>query len=395
MFKVGKAGRPVYEYDVNSAYPFAISQLPNLSYGRWNHVLSPTKIVRFGVYRVRFAVNPFDPVANFHRAMPFLHRDPRGQISFPCVNETWVWSPELWGKANFPGLEILEGWEFEEHSEDRPFNWLAENYHIRSLYKEAGNPAQLALKLQMNSMYGKMAQRVGFNKKKMTAPKWHQLEWAGWVTSYCRAMVYRAALHAGSDLVAFETDAVFSLRPLDKFLDMGKKLGQWEGTVYDDFVYLQSGCRFGLYGDEHKEQCGPKCKHDDWGAKYRGFDKGSIGLDNVLNALSKPPDQWKTYGTTKRFVGFAQALHQDWSQWREFQTDKMRVLHIGGEGKRKHVPKLCTACKRGIPGNEGFHDCALAVPVGGESHKHTLPWKDTELLETQHLADKEKHEIII
>lgn len=382
MFKVGRAGNPVYEYDINSAYPWAISHLPDLSRGSWEHILSPSEIARFGVYRVRFAVNPFDPIANFHRAMPFLHRDPRGQISFPCVNETWVWSPELWGKQDFPGLEVIEGWEFQEYDDSRPFDWLAENYEIRKRYKEQENPAQLALKLQMNSMYGKMAQRVGWNEEKLLAPKWHQLEWAGWVTSFCRSMVFRAALHAGSNLVAFETDAVFSSTRIAHHLDLGDNLGQWEETIYDDFVYLQSGCRFGLQGEK-------------WKAKYRGFDQGSLSLDDALTALSGSPDQWKILGTTRRFVGFAQALHTNFDTWREFQTGKVRELHIGGEGKRKHMPKLCEACHKGIPASEGFHTAALAAPVPLEPHsaKHPLPWKDVHLLETQELSDERKYEV--
>lgn len=395
-FKIGRATIPVLEYDIRSAYPYAISQLPNLARGQWRHVLSPDRIARFGVYRIKFAVNPFDPISNFHRPMPFFHRNPRGQISFPCVNETWVWSPELWNKNGFPGLEILEGWEFEEYDPtDRPFAWLAHNYDLRRILKNKGDAAQLALKLQMNSMYGKMAQRVGWNEKKLLPPKWHQLEWAGWVTSYCRAMVFRAALHAGRGLVAFETDAVFTTRPLTEFLDIGTGLGQWEEIIYDDFVYLQSGCRFGLYGDQHKAHCGPKCAHDGWGSKYRGFDKGSLSLDETLAALAKDPVHWSVTGTTKRFVGFAQALHQDFGQWREFQSGKARALHIGGEGKRQHMSKLCAACVNGIPGSEGFHDCSLAVPIGGESTKHMLPWKDVELLETQYLATEERHDILI
>lgn len=382
MFKVGRANRTVYEYDINSAYPYAISQLPSLAHGRWTHTHDPKEIVRFGIYRISFAINPFEPLANFHRPMPFLHRDVRGRISFPCVVDTWVWSPELWGKRNFPGLTIHEAWEFEEFTEQRPFDWLAENYEIRKEYKRIGNPAQLALKLQMNSMYGKMAQRVGWNEEKLLPPKWHQLEWAGWVVSYCRAMVYRAALYAGADLVAFETDAVFTMRRISEMLDIGKALGQWEETVYDDFVYLQSGCRFG-----HRD--------GEWKPKYRGFDQGSLRLEDALSALDQDPTQWEILGTTKRFVGFAQALHTRFDSWREFQTGKVRTLHIGGEGKRQHVAKLCSSCAAGKTGAEVFHDAALAAPIGGESYKHPLPWKDAQLLETQHMADERKHEVMI
>lgn len=384
LFKVGRANCKVFEYDINSAYPFAIAQLPNLARGRWKHVRSVSDIARFGLYKVAFTLNPFDPISNFHKPMPFFHRDSRGGISFPCVVETWVWSPELWGKRNFPGITINEGWEFiEDDPTDKPFDWLAENYEIRKQYKQEGNQAQLALKLQMNSMYGKMAQRVGWNEEKRKPPKWHQIEWAGWVTSYCRSMVFRAGLLAGNDIVAFETDAVFSTRSIRESLDIGNGLGQWEETIFNDFVYLQSGARFGLTED------------GTWEEKYRGFDRGSIRLDDVLRVLGNDPSEWIVKGTTKRFVGFAQALHQDFSKWRRFEFDKERFLQIGGEGKRRHMAKMCRACTNGTPANQTFHDAALGNPIGGKSVKHYLPWKDEKPLLTQELADQRKYEVVI
>lgn len=382
MLKCGRANQTVYQYDINSAYPYAISQLPSLANGRWAYRSSNDlirSVARMGVYHIRFQINPFAPTSNLLRSMPFLHRDERGRITFPCVVDTWVWSPELWGKAGFPGLEIIEGWEFVEESEERPFAWLAENYAIRKEYKRNGNPAQLALKLQMNSMYGKLAQRVGWNQEKMMPPKWHQLEWAGWVTSYCRAMVFKAGLHAGTDLVSYETDAVYTTKRIAEHLDIGDGLGQWEETVYDDFIYLQSGAWFGLQDGQ-------------WKDKYRGFDKGSLDVDAAMTALSLDSSRWAILGTTQRFVGFAQALHTDFLAWREFQTDKSRAMRIGGEGKRRHIPKLCRACHSGATGADAFHDCANAIPVPANpvSERHHLPWKDVELLTSQNESDDEK-----
>lgn len=386
LFRVGRANCKVYEYDVNSAYPYAISQLPNLARGEWIHRISPERIARYGVYRISWKQKPWGD--NLRRPQPFFCRDGKGQISFPCIIEnTWVWSPELEPMAGTPGLTIHEGWEFrEDDPTDRPFAWLAENYAIRKQYKEPsleypnGNPAEKALKLQMNSMYGKMAQRVGWNVEKRSAPKWHQLENAGWVTSYCRSMVFGAAIRAGTDILAFETDAVFSLRPLAEQLDIGDDLGQWEETVYDDFVYLQSGCRFGL-------------KNGEWKAKYRGFDKGSISLDSCLSALAKSPDEWKVSGTTSRFIGFAQALHQDFTKWRQFLSGTEREMRIGGEGKRRHMAKLCRACRNGESAANTLHDCTLGMPIAGESVKHMLPWLDGQIDESQAQSDMAKWEI--
>lgn len=373
LFKVGRANCKVYEYDINSAYPYAISQLPNLSRGEWKHVTEPTTIARFGVYRISWRQNPYRPMANVLRPHPFLYRNEKGLISYPCINDTWVWSPELWRTHNFPGLEIHEGWEFVENSDDRPFEWLAQNYELRQKYKREGNQAQYALKLQMNSMYGKMAQRVGWNEARNTPPKWHQLEWAGWVVSYCRAMVFQASLLAGTNLVAFETDAVFSTTPIDfgkgsQGFTIGTRLGDWEATTYDDFIYLQSGCRFGL-----NPRVNGKRKHNGWQPKYRGFDKGSIDVRKVKRVLAKDPEHWEITGTTTRFIGAKQAMQTDWSSWRKFITTE-RTLRIGGEGKRQHIPNLCRACANGIPGSQGFHDCVLANPMGGASHPHPLPW---------------------
>ena len=115
-------------------------------------------------------------------------------------------------------------------------------------------------------------------------------------------------------------------------------------------------------------------------------------LKACLESLAKESDEWYVTGKTSRFIGFAQALHQDFSQWGKFVNDKERILNIGGEGKRRHIPKLCRACRDEIPANRGFHDCALAAPIAGMSYKHPLPWKDAQLNMSQQMADQQKWE---
>src|SRR5690606_12960194 len=102
----------------------------------------------------------------------------RSAVHFPNVVEGWYWSPEA-NLAQYLGgyAEILEGWEFESDG-TTPFEWVGDVYQTRAQWKQEGNPSQIALKLLMNSMYGKFAQRVGF--KGSSSPTWHQLEWAGW-----------------------------------------------------------------------------------------------------------------------------------------------------------------------------------------------------------------------
>src|SRR5205814_2948492 len=53
MFRLGRTLGPIYSVDINSAYPFGITRLPSLAGGKWQRVLNPSRISRFGLYHVR------------------------------------------------------------------------------------------------------------------------------------------------------------------------------------------------------------------------------------------------------------------------------------------------------------------------------------------------------
>lgn len=311
--------------------------------------------------------------------MPFFFRDERHAIHFPAIVNGWYWSPELWKTHSLPGVTVHEGWELVDTGE-RPFHWVQEVYDTRAEWKRAGNPAQLALKLQLNSLYGKMAQRVGWNEEKRTPPKWHQLEWAGWVTSYARARIYLAARKASryGALLAVETDAVFSTVELE--LSLSDELGDWDRTVYEDMVYLQSGCYFALEKGE-------------WKSKYRGFDPGSLTREAAMESLRSVHGPWSLTGRSSRFVGFRQALQQkDMTMWRTWTADTPRVMSLGTDGKRVHMESSCDACDQGRSPAETLHDLVIARPQGGDSTPHSLPWKgDYNMWQT--LADDSRWDV--
>jgi len=362
LFKLGRYVGPVFQYDINSAYPDAISQLPSLANGSWRHVDEFDPEYRFAVYRIRLTA----PLMDASVPYPLFLRDQRHCMHYPPIVEGWYWAPEVANIAHWGPVEVLEGWVFADDG-SFPFEWVRETYDQRKQWKAEGNPCEKALKLLLNSLYGKMAQRVGYDKKKMRPPKWHQLEWAGWVTSYARAKLYRAMLLAGDRLVAVETDAVFSTKELE--LDVGPGLGQWDRTVYDEIIYLQSGFRFVRQGDE-------------WTHKFRGFDPDSIHRETVerylrdvnLNDISR---ETSFQGSTTRFIGMGAAFMSNTPEiWRTWSTTT-RALQMGTDGKRIHIKPFCHACRDEYqsPYDE-FHDLAVAKPQGGTSHKHPLPWLD-------------------
>lgn len=377
MFRLGRTEGPIYSLDINSAYPYGISQLPSLAVGGWVHVDNPKRIARFGVYRIRLLPRPGGTFLE-RAAGPLFHRDPRGNISFPWVTESWYWSPEVMNlrKLRPSQYEIVEGWEYLGAADGpKPFAWVQDMYELRRQWKAEGNASQLALKLCMNSLYGKMAQRVGWNEEKRTAPTWHQLEWAGWVTSNTRAMLWSVMARIPREkLLAVETDGLYTTMPPEELGITGSaELGGWEIEKYDEIMYVQSGLAWLRKGDK-------------WFCKRRGLDSRTFELQDCSDYLRslRAKEDWEPFvGRTTRFIGLGAALagnaplkirHCVW------QTVD-REIRPGHGGKRVHVSSQCVACREGLSAYELAHEMSIRSLAYGNplSHPHDIPWENGDL----------------
>jgi hypothetical protein len=91
------------------------------------------------------------------------------------------------------------------------------------------------LKIALNSLYGKRAQRSG-------SGPYHDVVEAGLITAITRAQIIAAVGQNPEAVVMVATDAVFSTRPLQ--LDLGNGLGQWEEKPWPDLFVAQPGVYF-------------------------------------------------------------------------------------------------------------------------------------------------------
>jgi hypothetical protein len=173
-------------------------------------------------------------------------------------------------------------------------------------------------------------------------------------------------------LIAVETDGIFMQWDPDRLsgVTIGKGLGEWDASVYDEMLYLQSG----IY---HRR------KDDDWRApKTRGLDIASVALPVVreyLRACQPGTFPALTVTMRPRFVGLVAAMagtapvkvrHCRW----EAGT---RDLEPGGKGKRVHIPEVCDACRRGSTAAEEGHTLVVRSRSTGEmSTPHHLPWEN-------------------
>lgn len=365
---------PVYTADINSAYAYAIARLPNLSTGHWERrnpksIKSRRDIAHFGLYRVRYQTSERRAQEAAFRGIPFplFHRDKSGHLTWPHETEVWVWSPEAACIAGNPDAVIVEAWEFKDDG-TRPFEWVYGMYD-RRVSLPPGHPARDAYKWCLASIYGSFARRVGWDRARRIAPRTHQLEWAGYITSYCRSMVWDGGIHVArrDGMVSIDTDGITSLVPFDPAKLMngeGTALGQWKLSEYTGILHWQNG--FYWLRNEKGEWVEPKT---------RGVPKGSLSVDRALDAIERSHgltqlDEAVISFNRQRFVGYKQGLRGRFGEWRHWVTEPVDV-RFGGAGKGTHIPRMCLLCQGSdVP----MHTITNIPPVDILSHAHKLPW---------------------
>jgi hypothetical protein len=371
LFQAGRMGKPVHLFDLGGAYPHALSLVPSLALdtGEWKHVESPKTIRRFGFYRISYKAPGASAFET--RPMPLFWRDSHGLITFPNVVTGWYPSPEAILMLNRPGATIHEGWEWVSAENDFPWQFLQEMYDTRMRLGKK-NLLSMAFKLGPNSLYGKLAQTVGWNKKKKLPPKAHSLAIAAWITSHCRARVFALAKQAPLELVAIETDSVMTTaNPDDLNLKLGPGLGEWGHEVLDDCMYIQSG----MY---HKKV------GDNWVGKTRGLLKREFAANKVEEWLQTliPGENWHNNPLilpARRFIGIGAAIASSEQikdihcSWR----DQNREVRFGEVGKTQHISKICPTCQKGLTPWEAPHQLYTVSKSDGitPSYPRTLPWE--------------------
>lgn len=229
-----------YAYDINSAYPFAIAQLPCLLHGDWKEGKgNPGKLREGNLRLINARVKGTDPYIG---TMP--HRNENGNIARPSQTAGWYWQDEI-DAAKRAGIikscVVTEWIEYRPCGCPPPLASIADLYEGR-LKVGKNTPFGKSKKLIYNSAYGKFAQSIG-------QPKYANSIYASRITSHCRRMILDAiATHpdktAAVAMVA--TDSVTFLTPHPTLEIDGNKLGLWDETIHHNLSLMMPG----LYWDD-------------------------------------------------------------------------------------------------------------------------------------------------
>ena len=222
-----------YEYDITSAYPHAMRNLPCLC-GQWTRGIGSqiplaSPVLVFATVEGHACLGP----APFRNVRGNILR-PNGPIS------GWYVVAELEAAKRACILDTTEihGWIAYHGCEHfRPLEGMAELFD-RRLRIGKTTPTGKAIKLMLNSGYGKFAQSIG-------TPRYGNPIYASLITSHCRTMILDAiATHpVGADhVLMIATDGLyFRTRHPKLDSEANEHLGGWEPATKHNLTIMKPG----------------------------------------------------------------------------------------------------------------------------------------------------------
>jgi DNA polymerase family B len=228
---VGKVG-DVFGYDIVSAYPYETYNLPCLEHAIWERTTDIRAIESNPQALVSFQVD--DCGEQYWGPLPCRMRDgtivwARGGFTGHCWGQEYLEASKAW-----KGIRFQDAWVLKRDCNCIPFAMVLEWFRERERIGKDGKGK--ALKLVLNSIYGKLAQSVG-------RPQYRSIIWAGMITSGTRTRLLNIIAQNPYNVVATATDGLSTREPItigDAPL-AGERLGSWEEKRHPNMILVRPG----------------------------------------------------------------------------------------------------------------------------------------------------------
>lgn len=225
-FLIGKVEN-VSDYDINSAYPFYISQLKSIDGATISYTDRFISDSDYGFYKVKM---------KFTEDLLFPFRQENGIIIFPkSVNYVinYLTTPEiLYLKENGHDIKIIDGFVISDCYENA-FIDFKDLYEKRQKAKKDGNSSlQYVLKLILNATYGCFAE----NRHRLT--QYSNMVYASYITALTRIQIMnkiKEIQSKGGIIVSVRTDSIIYANNVD--LDESNEIGMWKYEYKNALIY--------------------------------------------------------------------------------------------------------------------------------------------------------------
>ncbi len=259
----------VYQYDLNSAYPDKIKDLPSLKWGNWIKVDTIPEREMLGFYKIIVDI-PEDIGIS-----PLPYRFKRSKlVAFPHGSfARWV----TWYEADLLRdyiKKLIYGYEYREgYAEYKPFHDLVNYFYERKAYfKKRGEQLEYNItKTPLNAGYGTYYEKHENPDGSYTGGVMYNPVYATQIPSYVRWRLMKDVPEKDYEhLIGYHADSISSEKKLN--IPVSNEMGDWSLEKQGEAVFISNG----------RYQIGSVVKH-------RGFEDRVFEIDwfNLLRANSK------------------------------------------------------------------------------------------------------------
>ena len=219
-----------YLYDINSAYPFALSKIPDITKGIWIKSKKIQNDSELGFFKILSKIPDVKYIPPFPFRIKFMMLFPSGNfITYCTLSELQACEKKYY--------KILDSYQFIPDHKVYPFrDFIEKMYSKRCILKKEKNPLELPLKTILNSIYGK----TGETFRGKIGSLFNPVIFAS-ITGITRAQLYQfvCSNNLEKEVVSFATDSICLTTSLDIDSDI---LGEFSfENQADDVFYLQNG----------------------------------------------------------------------------------------------------------------------------------------------------------
>lgn len=229
---IGRIEGPIFSADIISAYPAQCLLLPCLEHARWIYTTRERELEGVEQACVEFELVDSERERKWG---PLPIRMPDGTITYPSSGANGqCWLAEFRAAKRWPNVRFLSAWILQRDCDCKPFTGIRHAFDTRIAVGK-NTAVGGALKRAINSVYGKLAQTVG-------NPPFRSQEWAGMITSGCRAELLDVLWEHDADILAVATDGVYSRVPMRIPTEReGTDLGCWELGRAEEITLVRPG----------------------------------------------------------------------------------------------------------------------------------------------------------
>jgi len=222
-----------YQYDINSAYPYEIANLVDISKARVEYSTEYIKEAVYGFLKAEIEIpqGVFSPVVYKRKNINIY---PCGKFVSYITKQEYDFLVKLGCK-----IKILQGAWLIVRNKRYPFRTqILKLYQYKQKYKEQNNQIDYHIvKILLNSLYGKFVQLIK-NETKYYAYSSFNPIYASVITANVRIRMSELQ-NKFKSVVAVHTDSVISTEPLD--LQFSDDIGDWNLVCKGEGVIIGSG----------------------------------------------------------------------------------------------------------------------------------------------------------